>query len=415
MKKLFYYVEGYGCAFNLAETEQIKSMFDDRKIKKTLEPKKADLIVVNTCAVKDVTEQRMLFRLNQLNNIKKKGAKVFAFGCLAATRKKTIQAVSNEIIVLDTKLESLCKALEFEIKKFSPIAKEKNKSSLVSIIPISVGCVGNCTYCATKLARGNLISYSVDSINSSFKKAIKKNGEIWLTSQDLGCYGFDIGTTLFQLMEKLLINEGHYFVRLGMMNPNHFLKDSKNILSIFDDDRVFKFLHLPLQSGSDKILKKMNRCYTSKDFEKCVSISRKKFPNISIATDIIVGFPGETETDFQQTIKILKKIKPDVINISRYAKRPGTVAAKLPQFTEAEKKRRSKIITQLKKEILMEKNKQFVGKTFEVFVSEKKPNEQFVARTIDYRPVVVDSGFGKKIKVKITSAFTTFFMGKLTD
>jgi threonylcarbamoyladenosine tRNA methylthiotransferase CDKAL1 len=408
-----YYVEGYGCAFNLAETNQIKTLFDENNFSRTNFPKKADILLVNTCAVKDTTEKRMLFRLKSLYEQKKPLAKLFAFGCLAATRKKTIQKINSEIIVLGTDLKALCHALDFETKSFSPKTQCESSSKLVSIIPISTGCVGNCTYCATKLARGDLSSYSVKLINQSFSKIAKNGGEIWLTSQDLGCYGFDIKKDICSLLKILLKNDGDYLIRLGMMNPNHFFSKKEEIMEIFDNPKVFKFLHLPLQSGSDKILKKMNRKYSVKEFVSGVSFARKMFPQITIATDIIVGFPGETKKDFQDTIKIIKKTLPDVINISRYSKRPQTVAAKMEfQLTESEKKDRSRILTKLKNNLLIEKNKQLIGKEFEIFVSEKKVDGTFVGRNINYRPIVVSLGFGKKIKVKIMKAYSNFFVGE---
>lgn len=416
MKKINakYYIEGYGCSFNLAETDQIKDLFEENKVKQTSSPERADILLVNTCAVKDTTEQRMLFRLKTLAHQKRASARLFAFGCLAATRKKIIQSTSPEIIVLDTDLESLCKALEFELKKFSPSSKNGKENSLVSIIPVSLGCLGACTYCATKLARGDLHSYSLKSINESFKKDAKKNGEIWLTSQDMGCYGFDIKSNLPKLMELLLKTQGKYFVRIGMMNPNHFLRRKKEIMEIFNNKKVFHFLHLPLQSGSDKILKKMNRLYSSDEFIKSVEFARKKCPGITIATDVIAGFPGETEKDFAATIRVLEITRPDLINISRYAKRPDTKAAKMPdQLTESQKKERTKVLTDLRNKILLENKNKLVGFEFEAFVSEKKPKGKFVARTINYLPVIVDSNYGEKVRVKLTEASTHFFFGEI--
>ena len=154
MKK--FYVEGYGCSLNIGETEQIAFFLEKNNFKKTNNSKEADFIIINTCSVKLVTQQRMLFRIEKMLKEKKQKTKIIITGCLAATNKKEIQKISKDIIVLDTKLESLCEALGIKTKTFSPKISHKKTHQHVSIIPISVGCLGNCTYCATKIARGAL-------------------------------------------------------------------------------------------------------------------------------------------------------------------------------------------------------------------------------------------------------------------
>ncbi len=411
-----FYIEGYGCSLNISETEKIAGFLSANGYKKTLNPSKADFLIINTCAVKDTTEKRMLSRLKKMLNIKKPSAKLIAFGCLASTRKKAIQNISPKIIVLNTKLSSLAKELCLPVKDFSPSIKETKSRSLTSIIPISTGCVGSCTYCITKLARGELESYSEESIICAFKRALKSSKEIYLTSQDLGAYGLDNGSSLPNLLKKLLETKGDYFIRLGMMNPNHFIKIRKELLPLLNDSRMYKFLHLPLQSGSDSILKKMNRFYNVKEFINCVEYARKQCPNITVATDIIVGFPGENEKDFQSTLRVLKKIKPSVINISRFGKRPGTIATKFSfQLTEKIKKDKSRRLTTFCKKLFLRENQKFVGKTVRALVSERSStnSELLTARTDNYKPIIVDTGFGSFVRVKITSAEPNFFKGKV--
>jgi threonylcarbamoyladenosine tRNA methylthiotransferase CDKAL1 len=411
MKK--YFVEGYGCALNIGETEQISGFLSKNKFKKTDKIKSADYIIINTCSVKMVTEQRMISRIQFLLKEKKKIAKVIVTGCLAKTNKNQIQKLSKELIVLDTKLESLASVLGIAIQRFSPKIIEEKSHDKISIIPISVGCLGNCTYCATKIARGDLNSYSIKEINDSFKRALKKSKEIWITSQDLGCYGFDIGVTLPDLIKELLKNKGNYRIRLGMMNPMYFKKIRKDLIPLFEDDRLYNFLHMPVQSGSNKILKEMNRGNT-KQFTDAVKYVRKYVPDIRISTDIIVGFPGETKKDFNESLKLIKEIKPNVVNISRFGRRKGTVADTLPnQLTEKEKKERSKELSALVKQVLLEENKKRVGEKCTALVSEKAEKNGFVARTNNYAPVIVESKFGEIIKLEITEAFSNFFKGKI--
>jgi threonylcarbamoyladenosine tRNA methylthiotransferase CDKAL1 len=406
-----FFVEGYGCSLNIGETEQISGFLQNKGFVKTDLIKNADIIIVNTCSVKMVTEQRMLSRIQFLLATKKKNAKLIITGCLAKTNNSQIQNISKELIVLDTKLESLAKVLNLKEEKFSPKIIEEQSQKNISIIPISVGCVGNCTYCATKLARGNLCSYSIEEINDSFKRALKKSKEIWITSQDLGCYGFDTGHYLPELIKKLLENKGEYRIRLGMMNPIHFKKIQKELMPLFNDERLYKFLHLPVQSGSNKILKEMNRGKVD-DFTNAVAYARKKVSGIRIATDIIVGFPGETKNDFNESIELIKKVRPGVVNISRFGKRKGTIAAKLKnQLTEKEKKERSKELALVVKKILLVDNTKLIGQEGIALVSQKASKNGYVARTNNYAQVIVNDDFGEFINVKITFASSNFFKG----
>lgn len=406
-----FFVEGYGCSLNIGETEQISGFLKANKFQKVSDFKKADFIIINTCSVKMVTEQRMISRIEFLLKNKKKESKLIVTGCLAKTNKSQIQNISKELIVLDTKLESLTQVLGLGETKFSPKIIEEKSHEKISIIPISVGCVGNCAYCATRIARGSLHSYPISEINDSFKRALKNSKEIWITSQDLGCYGFDNGYYLPELIKVLLKNKGDFRIRLGMMNPKHFKKIRKDLMPLFEDERLYKFLHLPIQSGSDKILKAMNRS-SKKDFIDAVEYARKFVPNIRISTDIIVGFPGETEKDFQESIKLLKQTNPSLVNIARFGKRKGTLAEKMPnQLSELEKKKRSVELSLFIKKLFLDKNEKLIGKSFKALVSEKADKNGFNARLDNYSPVFVDSGFGHFVEVKISSAKPNFFKG----
>ncbi len=414
MKK--YYIEGYGCSLNLGETQQTSGFLKSHGFEKVLEIENADYVIINTCSVKMVTQQRMLSRIEKLIERKKKSAKIIVTGCLGATNPKEIQSINKDLVVLDTKLENLCKALGLEEHSFSPRIIEDKTHKQISIIPISVGCMSNCTYCATKIARSKLISYPIKEINSAFKRAIRSSKEIHITSQDLGCYGFDKKTNLVELIKTLLKNEGNYRIRLGMMSPEHFHKMRDELLKLYEDDRMYKFLHLPLQSGSNKVLKDMQRLYSVENFVDEVKFARSKIPQITISTDIIVGFPGETKEDFDKTLDVIRNVKPEVVNISRFGKRKGTKAAIMNnQLTEAEKKERTRELSKLCKELLLEKNKEFVGSDFLVLVSEKAGGNYFTARTSNYRPILVNGGFGEFVNVKINEAFPHFFKGSLID
>ncbi len=356
----------------------------------------------------------MISRIKLLLEQKKPSARLIVFGCLAAAEGELVKKISKELIVLDTSLASLCRALGLKEENFSPKVIPAKSKEFISILPISTGCLGACTYCSACLARKELHSYTVESILQGMKNVLAFGSrEIWLTSQDLGCYGHDIGPSLPILLRELLKVEGEYRIRLGMMNPNHFNKIKEEMVPLFCDERLYKFLHLPLQSGSNKILRAMNRKYSVKEFVGCVSFARKNIPNITISTDIIAGFPNETEADFAKTLKILRKVKPNVVNISRFGKRKGTLAEKMPnQVSELVKKARTKVLAELCDHISLMQNKKLVGRNVLCLVSERAKGG-FNARTNEYRPIFVGKGYGAFVQVKITIAKPHFFLGNV--
>ena len=215
-----------------------------------------------------------------------------------------------------------------------------------------------------------------------------------------------MGKNVFQLVEDPLNRKVNFKIRLGMINPNHVLENLNSLIEIFKDYKMFKFLHIPLQAGSNKVLKNMNSFYTIEDFMKIVSKFRKEIPEITIATDIIVGYPTETEDDFKESVALIKSIKPEVLNISRYWAMPGTKAASLSQLNVKEIMKRSKIVSELYKEISIELNKKLVDKEFEVLVDEGKKGN-WIARNNSYKQIIINSDaqlFGKQLNVKVTGS-----------
>jgi len=202
--------------------------------------------------------------------------------------------------------------------------------------------LNRCTFCATKLARGNLRSYRIGDIKRQVEKAVTDGCKrINLTSQDDGCYGFDIDTDLPSLLNELITIEGDFTIRVGMMNPWHLDKVMDGLLEVFESDKIFKFLHIPVQAGSEQVLKHMRRIHTVENFKDAVEKFRAKFSGMNIATDIIVGYPSETEEDFQETLELIEETKPEVVNISRFSSRQGTDASKMKQISSEIMKDRS--------------------------------------------------------------------------
>jgi MiaB-like tRNA modifying enzyme len=280
------------------------------------------------------------------------------------------------------------------------------------IVPIAEGCLGNCSYCATKIARKNLVSFSSEKIVEKIKSSKAK--EIQLTSQDLSVYGMEKGNQgLVPLLKEVVKIERDFKIKLGMMNPGYTIKMMDELLDIFESDKVYKFIHLPLQSGSNDLLKKMNRTYLSEDFIKISESFRKRFKETIIATDIIVGHPLETEGDFEKTVKVLKKIKPEVVHIFKFSRRKGTEDFLLRDLPDRIKKDRSRVLTSLCQEINLERNKKYLNKSLEVLVVDEKKNN-YLARTNSGRAVILKKGeIGQHYKVKIIDYRWNYLIGKI--
>jgi len=417
-----FYLETFGCKFNQAESELIRKIL--KKEFEEASEKEADFVVLVTCGVVEKTERKIIKRAIEL---KKKRKKVIFAGCLPLISPEICQKVADGLVgptnVLDLPkiVKKVLKGEKAKSLKQKPIDKAKlrcfaiPKESVVAIIPISEGCLSFCSYCATRLAKGKLRSFGKEEILENIKLALKSGAkEIQLTSQDLAIYGLDKGKFLLpELLREISKIEGDFKVRLGMMNPKFTRKIFGKILKILENEKFYKFLHLPLESGSNNVLKAMNRGYKVEEFLEMVSKFKRKFKNSLLATDIIVGFPTETEKDFKKTISAIKKIKPEILHIFRYSKREGTEAAKLKDFPDKIKKERSRILTKIWQEILTEKPKKYLGKEFEALITEKRGNT-FLARLPSYKAVILKEGnLGKFVKVKIISAKPNYLIGKV--
>ena len=415
-------LEIFGCKFNQAEGELIRKILS--KNYQEASEKEADFVILKTCGVVEKTERKIIKRALQL---KKKGKKIIFAGCLPLISPKVCKKIADGLVgptnILDLPkvIKKVLAGKKFFSLKQKPIDKAKlkcfviPKETCVAIIPISEGCLSNCSYCATKLAKGKLRSFKEKEILKNVKLAIFQGAkEIQLTSQDLAIYGVDKGKwALPDLLIEILKIEGDFRVRLGMMNPSGAKKIFKKLLSIMKNKKIYKFLHVPLQSGDNKVLKSMNRNYKIKEFLELVKKFKRKFKNSVLATDIIVGFPTEDEKAFQNTIKIIKKIKPDILHLFRYSRREGTEAIKFRDFPDKVKKERSRILTKIWLEILKEKNKKYLGKEFEALITEKRENS-FLARLNSYKAVILKEGkVGDFVKVKIVGAKPNYLIGKI--
>ena len=340
--------------------------------------------------------------------------KIIITGCIPQTEPKELK---GSPLLGTSQVQNIVQLVEEVLHDNSVemLNKEENerlnlpkirKNPVIEIIPICEGCLGDpCAYCKVKEARGELRSYPKEDIVKQARRAISEGiREIWLTAQDTGAYGKDINTSLSELLKEILNIPGMFKIRVGMMNPNHVLEDLDNLIEIFKSEKIYKFLHIPVQSGNNEILKSMKRKYTAEQFKEIIKRFREAIPNITIATDIIVGFPGETEEQYNNTLDLIKEITPDVLNRSKFWPRKGTKAAKMEDKVKGDEvKRRSSLISHVFKNISRMRNERWLGWQGEILINEKGKENTLIGRNEFYKPVLVkgDYKLGQRLKVKI--------------
>jgi threonylcarbamoyladenosine tRNA methylthiotransferase CDKAL1 len=390
------FIETYGCSLNHADSETMAGNLLQAGHELAATEAEADVILYNTCSVKNPTQDHFL------STLKKQQKPVVIAGCLPQADKR---GMFRDYAVLGT--EQLTRASE--IVEAAATGKqlqllEKNKEAprlnmpkvrtnpLVEIVPICAGCLSNCTYCKTKQARGNLRSYRPMDIQMQCEQAIAEGvKEIWLTSQDNGAYGMDIKTNAGELLSRIARLDGDFMIRFGMTNPDWTKKWLNELISAFKEEKVYKFLHLPIQSGADSVLSHMKRRCTADDIRHIVKRFREEIPGITIATDIICGYPTETEEDFEQTLALVRELKFPVINISKFYPRPDTPAAAIkPLPTEVVKARSSKLTAVFEEEILPMTRQQLVGKSMRALFVQRTGNTN-IGKLQDYTQVLVES------------------------
>jgi len=421
------YMETYGCSANHLHSEVMLGVLKSGGCEIVGIPEIADVLIINTCIVKEPTEKKIIYRIQSLRK-KYPNKKIIVAGCMPAGEYDILKKISPDANLLGpnncldvlkcvkrTLDEKICEYLDkkMEVKLCRPKIRFND---FIDIVEISQGCLGNCTYCIVKNARGELKSYHTERIIKDIEMSLDAGcKEIWLTSQDCGCYGRDIDVTLIDLLKNIEKINGKFRVRIGMMNPNHVLPILNDLIECYKSDKIYKFLHIPVQSGSNNILMKMNRSYNIKNFKEIVKKFRETFPDVTLWTDVIVGFPGESEKDFNETIGLLREIEPDFVNVSKFGARPGTEAEKMEQLDADTIKERSKIISELVGKISLEKNGEWIGKDCVVLITKKGKNKnQYIGRNETYKSVLVESEKdlrGKFIKVKITDAAQTHLFG----
>ncbi len=424
-----YYLETYGCSLNMADSDLIVGRLALIGGKRVQGPDAADVLIVNTCGVKEPTEDRVIHRIGELDKL---GAPLIITGCLPKINlPRVLDAASDHAAILGPQsIEKLGPVLQTVLKgergiiDLEPDIGSKLRyfrgppHSVICTVPICEGCLGACSYCAVRFARESIRSYSIHSLREVVGKAVASGyKEIRLTAQDAAAYGADTGENLVELLSELDEIAGDHRFRLGMFNCNLVSDSLDALLRVMKSQHFFKFFHLPVQSGSDRVLHTMNRQYSVAEWESIVHTVRKRFPSSTIATDIIVGHPGESNADFAATMDLIRSVRPEITNISKYGDRPGTPASESGDKVDSSvKKNRSRKLSHLVSTILSEKANSWLGWTGPVLVTSVAPKGGLLARTPCYRPVIIDDDvkLGSTIGVEISSAEKTYLAGDVS-
>jgi MiaB-like tRNA modifying enzyme len=417
-----FYFESYGCTMNQGESKIMQDILVDRGHEIIDDERESDILVLVTCTVIETTERRMWKRLRAFTD---SGKLVVVAGCMTTVQFNEILKNSPDALILAPQLlKDIGKVADILSKdeilpEDTEALSNRNKRSAEAIVPISTGCLGICTYCITRLARGTLRSFDRKSIMSSIKNVVTDGyKEIRLSSQDTSAYGMDINSNLADLLKEIGEMDGEFRVRVGMMNPQNAMPILDDLIEVYKNEKIFKFLHIPVQSGSEKVLNHMGRNYSTSNFFNVVEMFRQQFTEITISTDLIVGFPGEEENDFDESVNLIKKLKPNILNITRFSPRPNTEAEKMEnQIPSRIAKDRSRELTRIHFEISREINETHVGKKRRILITEHGKNGTFMGRTDSYLPVIVEDKVHicDFVDVMITEAADTYLKGKVLN
>ena len=368
------YIETYGCRYNFGDTAKLIEILRSKGNTIVDSAETADSVIINTCTVVGPTERRMLRQFSRFREYD-----LYVTGCMPEVQREAIFAVCSPTFISSKTIHEVYRS----VKTVS--------GGGVAIVQVAQGCVGRCTYCLTRIARGPLKSFSEEEILAEIQAHTRTGTqEIQITAQDTGCWGWDIGKSLPGLLNCIEDLPGRFMIRVGMMNPATVRGILDDLVDAFASDRIFKFVHLPVQSGSDAILDRMGRGYTVADFEKIVSSFKNRYPEITLATDMIVGFPGETRQDFSESLDLIGRVRPNKVNITRYSQRPFTSLPSKEDFPDWVKKDRSRLMNSHTEKVYTSINTGYLEKQVPFLVTEKIKTGSVMARSPDYLGIVID-------------------------
>lgn len=435
-----YCVVTYGCQMNLHESEKISGILSGMGMSAVNEPENADVVVFNTCCIRDTAERRALGNIGKMKELKKKNKNllIVVTGCMtqqngfAENMKERYQYV--DVILGTHNISDLENQIRIRLEKKKRVAAVLDTDGYIddettpvtrtsfpnAWININYGCNNFCTYCIVPYVRGRERSRDMKSIISECEKLINDGyKEITLLGQNVNSYGNDVpdeNVNFANLLREVAKIDGKFRIRFMTSHPKDLTEDV--VKAIRDNDKICNNIHLPIQAGSNSVLKNMNRRYTREHYLGLIDMIRRYLPDCGITTDIMVGFPYETEEDFLDTMDIVEKVRFSTAFTFIYSVRKGTKAAEMPQIPYEIKQNRIKRLIARQNEITEEISKDYVGNVYEILVEgmQEKKNGYVVGRTESGRLVSAkgdESMIGEFKNVKITAVKNAQLLGEI--
>lgn len=435
-----YCVVTYGCQMNLHESEKISGILSGMGMSAVNEPENADVVVFNTCCIRDTAERRALGNIGKMKELKKKNKNllIVVTGCMtqqngfAENMKERYQYV--DVILGTHNISDLENQIRIRLEKKKRVAAVLDTDGYIddettpvtrtsfpnAWVNINYGCNNFCTYCIVPYVRGRERSRDMKSIISECEKLINDGyKEITLLGQNVNSYGNDVpdeNVNFANLLREVAKIDGKFRIRFMTSHPKDLTEDV--VKAIRDNDKICNNIHLPIQAGSNSVLKNMNRRYTREHYLGLIDMIRRYLPDCGITTDIMVGFPYETEEDFLDTMDIVEKVRFSTAFTFIYSVRKGTKAAEMPQIPYELKQNRIKRLIARQNEITEEISKDYVGNVYEILVEgmQEKKNGYVVGRTESGRLVSAkgdESMIGEFKNVKITAVKNAQLLGEI--
>lgn len=435
-----YCVVTYGCQMNLHESEKISGLLSGMGMSAVNEPENADVVVFNTCCIRDTAERRALGNIGKMKELKKKNKNllIVVTGCMtqqngfAENMKERYQYV--DVILGTHNISDLENQIRIRLEKKKRVAAVLDTDGYIddettpvtrtsfpnAWVNINYGCNNFCTYCIVPYVRGRERSRDMKSIISECEKLINDGyKEITLLGQNVNSYGNDVpdeNVNFANLLREVAKIDGKFRIRFMTSHPKDLTEEV--VKAIRDNDKICNNIHLPIQAGSNSVLKNMNRRYTREHYLGLIDMIRRYLPDCGITTDIMVGFPYETEEDFLDTMDIVEKVRFSTAFTFIYSVRKGTKAAEMPQIPYEIKQNRIKRLIARQNEITEEISKDYVGNVYEILVEgmQEKKNGYFVGRTESGRLVSAkgdESMIGEFKNVKITAVKNAQLLGEI--
>ena len=434
MKK--YMIMTFGCQLNENDSEKIAGMVENLGYEKTDDLSKCDLVVFNTCCVRENAEERLFGKIGEIKKLKEERGTIIAIGGCMMQEEHILEKIKKSYKYIDlvfgthtlNKFEEDLKKIIEEKKKIRDVIDIdgevieglpiKRNDKFKASVSIMYGCNNFCSYCIVPYVRGRERSRKKEDILKEVESLAKEGyKEITLLGQNVNSYDGGDGYKFSNLLYDVCKIEGIERIRFISPHPKDFTDDV--IKAIKDNKKISRIVHLPLQSGSTKVLKEMNRKYTKEQYLALAEKMRKEIPDILFSTDIIVGFPGETEEDFENTLDVVRRINYEQIFMFIYSRRVGTVADKMEnQIPEEIKHKRFERLKKLYDDNVSKNNEKFIGKVEKILVDgESKNNENMLTGRNDANKVIIFEGskdlIGKMINVKITEEHKWYLKGEV--